>query len=110
MLRTVRLDPVTWKVPNEPVTFLYGAAAVQQYLVQRMLLWKGEYFLNRDRGMNYPDIMGARKEINSQEIIDYINASKYVKRVSAFSYSFSGRQLHIDFTAETDYGQVEVSV
>lgn len=110
-MRTVELSDITWK-PVQPMRFLEGRKAVAQYIKQRLLLWRGEYFLDTGRGMPYSSILGGKpNDIDEEEIIAYIAETPYVDSVLTFTSNLDNRrELHMAFTVQTEFGEVEVTI
>lgn len=88
-----------------------GAARVRQQLQVKLLLWRGEWFLDSDFGTPYlQSILG--KELTLSGALAAIRASilevEGVQKLTKFEFKFSNatRALDVDFDVQTTYGGV----
>ena len=112
-MQTLKLDPVTHdlSIGGSTINVATGADAWGQYLKQRLLLWKGEYFLDTGRGVDYGSILGGKSNPNQVEFISVIEGAGKNTKVTSFTMSRgTDRILHVTFAATSDYGEVTVEI
>lgn len=108
MVMTVKLNDDSWDVEVEDgrLVFLSDLDALQQYIRQRLLLFKGEYFLDKNRGVDYENILGAKKMPEDSEFITVIEGAGFGTKVTEFTKELVSRELIITFSCTCDYGQL----
>jgi hypothetical protein len=109
-------DPTTWdlKVTNGDLVLVSNADAIQQHLIQRLKLFRGEWFLDLDAGVPYfQDILvkNPNPALVDGVLKDAILGSPGVLELTSFSmiYDTTARTLTVTFTVETINGPVDVS-
>jgi len=102
-------------IKNLDFNILDKAESIRQQLLIKLKLWKGEWFLDTDFGTPYiQEILG--KQLTLSGAIAAIRKSILevggVRQILSFSYSFnnSNRKLSIQFSADTEYGLLEVTI
>ena len=113
-INTIKLD-TEWNVSveNGRLVIISNLDALTQYIKQRLLVFKGEYFLDINRGVDYENILGSKNQPDDSEFIDVINDTGYGVNVVEFEQTINTttRQLSVTFTAESDYGTLsDISV
>ena len=95
------------------LSLVEGAKQVQQQLLIKLKLWRGEWFLDTDFGTPYlENILG--KQLTLSGAIAALRKSilevKGVRQINYLNYKFSNetRILKVDFIADTPFGLVEV--
>lgn len=111
-MQTVKLDNATWDldIVDGKLVIISDLQALKQYIKQRLLLWKGEYFLDITRGVDYTNIMGAKNILNKKIFIDVIEGAGHNTRVLSISLSLVNRTLEVTFSADSDYGRFDSTV
>jgi len=91
-----------------------GLAAIEQEIRISLLMWKGEWFLDRSIGTDYLGrILGRQPQIlRDAEIKRVINDVEGVVEIIEYTTSVNRitRSLAVSFTATTEYGEVESSL
>ena len=100
---------------NADFVLVDGAESVKQQLLIKLKLWTGEWFLDDGFGTPYlQDILG--KQLTLSGVVAAIQQSilevEGVINIERFVYEFDrqNRKLNVDFTANTNYGIVEVTI
>jgi hypothetical protein len=112
-MRTIKIDKATYDISTSGklVDVATNAEAWAQYLVQRLMLWKGEYFLNTGRGVPYIDILGSKKDPDQKVFIDVIENAGRGTVVTSFTMERTPqRRLKITFTCNSEYGEINSGV
>jgi len=113
IMQTFKLDPVTHdlSITGSTIDIITEAVAWAQFLKQRVLLWKGEYFLDVSKGVDYDVILGGKKDPDQSEFMDVIEGAGANTKVTSFTMERGrDRILHVTFTATSDYGEVTVTI
>lgn len=102
------------KTSNLDIVLVDQAEQVRQQILIKLKLWTGEWFLDTEFGTPYlPSILGKQLTLSGAvaAIRKSIMEVKGVRQIVDFSYNFDNatRKLNVSFTAETDYGKVEVA-
>jgi len=111
-VQTIRLDPVTHDYIGGKSSF--DAEALTTLIKQRLLLWKGEYFLDTTAGIDYDSILGAKgnKAIPKDSVfIKEIEAIGYGLTVESINVEVGiDRKLTVSFSASSQFGNIEVTI
>jgi len=109
-MQSIKIDANTLDISTtgSNVDIVSGAQAWKQYLEQRLRLWKGEYFLDTTRGVDYANILGSKKLPSEDIFIDVIESSGYNTKVTSFNMSLgTDRKLSVVFSCTCDIGTIE---
>ena len=83
---------------------------VGQAVKTRLLLWRGEWFMNKSEGMPYmQDILGHNTNYDLQ-IKARILGTQGVKEIINYSSNVINRALSVNCTLSTIYGNVTLSL
>lgn len=90
------------------------AEKVKQQVLIKLKLWKGEWFLDADFGTPYlQSILGKQLTLSGALTALRLSILEVddIQAITEFTYDFDNqtRILSVDFTAQTPYGQIEVS-
>lgn len=90
-----------------------GADAVAQHIKTRLLLWRGEWFLNNDLGVPWDTdilIKNPRGTVVEAALKAAIRETPNVTSLDEFAleYAPSSRELSVSFRASTPFGTVDV--
>jgi hypothetical protein len=109
-------DPTTWDLAtyNGDLVLVDNADAIQQHLIQRLKLFRGEWFLDLDAGVPYfQDILvkNPNPVLVDGVLKDAILETPGVLELSSFSmtYDSTARTLVVAFQVETINGPVNVN-
>jgi hypothetical protein len=101
-------------VSGMDLNLIDGAEQVRQQLLIKLKLWQGEWFLDTEFGTPYlQKILG--KQLTLSGAIAALRKSIFevsgVRGIQSLDYSFSNltRKLTVNFSADTQYGIVEVT-
>jgi len=98
---------------DQNLILIDGAEAVAQHIKTRLLLWRGEWFLNNELGVPWDtEILrkSPRGTVVEAELKAAIRETPNVTSLDAFSldYTPGTRSLAVSFRATTPFGAVDV--
>lgn len=87
-------------------------AAVAQYVQTRLLLWAGEWFLDKTEGTRWStNVLGKNtKALYDLEIQARVLQTPDVQKIDNYASSLSGRSLTISMGLETTFGPTTLQV
>ena len=99
-------------IENNDIVFVTGVDEVRQRLLENLRTFKGEWFLNLEKGIPYyQDILKKNINLDVIETIlkDAILASPGVLELLDFSLELNARQLDVNFTVMASEGEIVIS-
>lgn len=109
-LSTIKQNKDNWGellIENGRFITIYDGEALAQLIKGRLLLFRGEYYLNVNKGLDYNNILGAKTPPTEQEVIEVIEDLGYGLGVISINIELrTDRKLTITFVAESDFGAI----
>jgi len=87
-----------------------GAEALAQYIKQALLLWEEEYWLERDRGVDYSAIFSGKGTPDRSYFINRVEGLGYGIVVTEYNATINKRtrRLRVRMRMSSDLGEIEI--
>lgn len=113
----LKTDPSTKDVSieNNNLVLFDGNESLPQKIREKLLLFRGEYFLNETVGLPYFQLIAGQKSTpfaSRKFIIDIIKSVEGIIDVTDFKMQLnnSTRVLTVDFTVKTEDGNININL
>ena len=117
MSLTMKLSPLTHDlvIRDGKITTISGDSEILQRLKISILHFKGEYFLNKRSGVDYPNLLGTKKEVLLRtQIMAEAQKCPGIVSVKDIQLNRTGRSYYMDLTvlirsSNGDYSEQKIT-
>ena len=114
-MKSIKYNTITGEIPlvNGRVETLEGKEAIKQNIISFLHIAKGEYFLNKNYGIDYFNTgytTEDKKDLFDQQVLFWLNEKPFVISISGYRSSYDSGVLTVTIeNIETNDGQIRIS-